>query len=333
MDITGEFRRLVQQQTSKHEAQAGRGEKDTRRRDILPPRRPDFSHPNNVYLSEAYIIAKHLRALHHRIVSLRPSYLNLQSKNRRTSKLSDPERDEIDRSIKTTIRQMLSKIQALSELGEQILENEDNDEPSDAKVLFKRLVGALDPRLAGGKPVASGRDMVAAHQSSVAWWLNVRLQRTNKTHGDMQELYLKQKLERQRGMVSAQTFSRKPAEDHRKREDDPVLSHLSEQELQQLQVENNSLMMEFESAMDKITETQRSLLEISALQTQLANELSAQTQMTERLYSEAVGTVDAVDKGNEFLISARKHQSTARKWVLTVFIVLSLVLLFLDWFD
>ncbi|KAJ1949744.1 hypothetical protein EC988_004647 [Linderina pennispora] len=331
MDITGEFRRLVQQQTAKLEAQAGRSEKDTRRRDILPPRRPDFTRPNNIYLSEAYIIAKHLRALHQRVVSLRPSYLNLQTKSRRTSKLSDPERDEIDRSIKTAIRQMLSKIQALGELGEQTLEAED-DEPSDAKVLFKRLVGALDPRQAGGKPVVSGKDMVAAHQSSVAWWLNVRLQQTNKIHGDMQELYLKQKLERQRGMVSAQSFSKRPASDVRK-EDDPVLSHLSEQELQQLQVENNSLMMEFESAMDKVTETQKSLLEISALQTQLANELSAQTQMTERLYSEAVGTVDAVDKGNEFLISARKHQSTARKWVLTVFIVLSLVLLFLDWFD
>ncbi|KAJ2441715.1 hypothetical protein IWW46_003376, partial [Coemansia sp. RSA 2440] len=72
---------------------------------------------------------------------------------------------------------------------------------------------------------------------------------------------------------------------------------------------------------------------ISALQTQLANELNAQMQQTEILYNEAVGAVDAVEQGNVHLASAHKNQASTRKWVLFIFIMLSVVLLFLDWFD
>ncbi|KAJ1887071.1 hypothetical protein LPJ81_006588, partial [Coemansia sp. IMI 209127] len=273
-------------------------------------------------------------------------------------KLSDPERDEIDRGIKTTIRQMLRKIQSLNELGEHTVEAMPEDESGAVEavnVLFHRLVSALDPRKAGA-PAAleqmqtfGKRDCAAALQSSVVWWLNARLQEANKVHGEMQELYLRQKLERQHSALSQQKQQQKTltesnvspskyavhaADINNKTDDsDEVLKHLSEQELLQLQLENNNLVSEFESALNRIRETQRSIVEISTLQTQLANELNAQMQQTEKLYDEAVGAVDDVSHGNEYLVSARKHQVTARKWVLIIFIVLSLVLLFLDWFD
>ncbi|KAJ2091275.1 hypothetical protein EV179_001259 [Coemansia sp. RSA 487] len=310
---------------------------------------------------------------------MRPAYLNLQRKtNRKTNvgamqlpsasseppsvfaryggmvKLSDPERDEIDRGIKTTIRQMLRKIQSLNELGEHAVEAMPEDDESGAveavNVLFHRLVAALDPRNAGASAsskqvqVFSKRDCMAALQSSVVWWLNSRLQEANQVHGEMQELYLRQKLERQHSVLSQQqqitkssASSLKPAHmanmGTKTDDSDEVLKHLSEQELLQLQLENNNLVTEFESALNRIRETQRSIVEISTLQTQLANELNAQMQQTEKLYDEAVGAVDDVSHGNEYLVSARKHQASARKWVLVIFIVLSLVLLFLDWFD
>ncbi|KAJ2542821.1 hypothetical protein EV175_006026 [Coemansia sp. RSA 1933] len=272
-------------------------------------------------------------------------------------KLSDPERDEIDRGIKTTIRQMLRKIQSLNELGEHTVEAipDDDDENGAAEVvnvLFHRLVAALDPRKAGPSTTSdhmqtfSKRDCAAALQSSVIWWLNSRLQSANQVHGEMQEIYLRQKLERQhnylaehqnitkgKSSVSKSATAYAADIDNKADDSDEVLKHLSEQELLQLQVENNNLVNEFESALSSIRETQRSIVEISTLQTQLANELNAQMQQTERLYEEAVGAVDDVSHGNDYLISARKHQASARKWVLMIFIVLSLVLLFLDWFD
>ncbi|KAJ1718919.1 hypothetical protein LPJ53_006218 [Coemansia erecta] len=256
---------------------------------------------------------------------------------------------------------MLAKIQSLNELAETALENIPKNAREDienAKVLFRRLIGALDPRNADTKHGAassaashpglpmemSRRDVLAAHQSSVIWWLNSLLQKTNKVHAEMQELYLRQKLERQRSLLSQQqqqsgvSATRSTSVPDEKRngrgsDQNEILNHLSPQELKALQTENQNMVLEFESALDQVRETQRSIVEISTLQSQLANELNAQMQQTEQLYNEAVGALDAVDKGNEYLVSARKNQSSSRKWVLVIFIVLSLVLLFLDWFD
>ncbi|KAJ2871876.1 hypothetical protein GGH93_004468 [Coemansia aciculifera] len=360
MDLTSDFKSLVRRHASKQQAQLPVGEKSTERFDVLPPKRANLSQPTgNIFLAEAYIIARHLHALRARIVDIRPAYLNLQTRHKQAVsrpagkqglgrlapvRLTDPERDEIDRGIKTAVRQMLSKIQSLNELGEAELESV--DDTVSASVLLKRLAGALDPRKAGVYGTESGtrpeltplgrRDTLAAHQSSVVWWLNSTLQKTNKVHAEMQELHLRQKLERQRGVLSqarAQPTAPSSSERSDGREKDEVLRHLSEQELQQLQMENKNMVEEFESALDKIRETQRSVLEISTLQTQLATEMDAQMQQTERLYNDAVGALDAVGQGNDYLVSARKHQSSARKWVLIILFVLSLVLLFLDWFD
>ncbi|KAJ2005679.1 hypothetical protein GGI04_002148 [Coemansia thaxteri] len=379
MDLTGDYRKLARLYTGRQQAQLPASEKATERFDVLPPKRVNLSQPlSNVFLAEAYIIAKHLQALQARIVDIRPAYLNLQSHRKQQTlapqhagalttghgqgasrlaplKLTDPERDEIDRSIKTAVRQMLSKIQSLNELGEAELEAIDDTES--AGMLLRRLVGALDPRKAGrgvgvkgGASLGSGdqsealqlgqRDTLAAHQSSVVWWLNSTLQRANKVHAEMQELYLRQKLERQRGALSLAraplpktSNSGRVSAERESSEQDEILRHLSKQELQQLQIENDSMVQEFESALNQIRDTQRSVMEISALQSQLATEMDAQMQQTERLYNEAVGSLDAVGQGNDYLVSARKNQSTARKWVMIILLVLSLVLLFLDWFD
>ncbi|KAJ2747116.1 hypothetical protein GGI20_000821 [Coemansia sp. BCRC 34301] len=362
MDLTNDFKGLVRRHASKQQAQLPTSEKSTERFDVLPPKRANLSQPtDNLFLAEAYIIAKHLHGLRARIVDIRPAYLNLQTRHKQQAlsrhtgaapgrlapvRLSDPERDEIDRSIKTAVKQMLNKIQSLNELGEAKLESVDDTES--ASMLLRRLVGALDPRKAGGHGAAAGarseltplsrRDTLAAHQSSIVWWLNSTLQKANKVHAGMQELYLRQKLERQRSALSqarAQPGSPNSSVKNNSGsgEQDEVLRHLSEQELQQLQMENKNMVQEFESALGKIRETQRSVLEISTLQTQLATEMNVQMQQTERLYNDAVGALDAVGQGNDYLVSARNHQSSARKWVLLILFVLSLVLLFLDWFD
>ncbi|KAJ2381056.1 hypothetical protein GGI05_006108, partial [Coemansia sp. RSA 2603] len=116
MDITSDFRKLARQETTKRQSGLPKGQKDLGRLDILPPRRPDFSHPKgNAFLAEAYIVAKHLQALRVRIVDIRPAYLNLHNRNhtrrigalgtatgsagygrQSSAKLSDPERDDID---------------------------------------------------------------------------------------------------------------------------------------------------------------------------------------------------------------------------------------------
>ncbi|KAJ1813364.1 hypothetical protein LPJ56_003470, partial [Coemansia sp. RSA 2599] len=173
MDVTRDFRKLVTQETARRQKELPKAEKDTGRTDILPPRRPDFTQPTkDAFMAEAYIIAKHLQSLRARIVEIRPAYLNLQSRQHShrpaaslaagdgqrglgrhgTARLSDPERDEIDRGVKLVIRQMLGKIQSLGQLADATLDRiskEENGKADSARVLLKRLAGALDPRNAG----------------------------------------------------------------------------------------------------------------------------------------------------------------------------------------
>ncbi|KAJ2784793.1 hypothetical protein H4R18_000920 [Coemansia javaensis] len=366
MDITSSFRRLVQQQYQEKKQNKSRAALPPARPDILPPRRIDFARPaDNAFLGEAYIIARHLRALRQRIVDVRPAYLALPKGARGAEvaaagvvrvRLSDPERDEIDRGIKTAVREVMAKIQSLGELGEALLDAVPDDDS--ARDLLRRLVGALDPRRAGAngertaaaaagglhEPASrlSKRDAAAALQGSVLWWLNSRLRTTNQIHAEMQEERLRQRLERQRGLLKHQqsSSSSPPPLDSSSNNNnkvtsvrDEVLQSLSEQQLQQLRVENDEMVGEFENALDQIRDTQRSIAEISALQTQLATELHAQMQKTEQIYNEAVGAVDAVGQGNEHLVEARRNKASARKWVMFVFIALSVVLFFLDWFD
>ncbi|KAJ2892832.1 hypothetical protein GGI21_005524, partial [Coemansia aciculifera] len=286
MDLTGDFKSLARRHTGKQQAQLPTSEKSTERFDVLPPKRANLTQPtDNLFLAEAYIIAKHLHGLRARIVDIRPAYLNLQTRHKQASllrhagaaattankqglgrfatvRLSDPERDEIDRGIKAAVKQMLQKIQSLNELGSAELESV--DETESAGVLLRRLVGALDPRKAGGghgaavgtKPDLTPlgrRDTQAAHQSSVVWWLNSTLQKTNKVHAEMQELYLRQKLERQRSVLvqaRSQPTNSTSAEQRANGgngsggggDQDEMLQHLSEQELQQLQAENKNMV-------------------------------------------------------------------------------------------
>ncbi|KAJ1740740.1 hypothetical protein LPJ68_003493 [Coemansia sp. RSA 1086] len=334
MDLTSSYRKLVQRETSNLKSS---NEKPSARKDLFPPKRIDFTQPNNAFLSEAYIIAKHLRSLHQRILEIRPAYLNLpqntylRGRPSRSLKLSDPERDEIDHSIKATVQRMLSQIRQLNELGESLVEDMEDDESP--KQLLQRFVGALDPRKAGNKanPMhMSKRNVAAAVHSSVVWWLNAQLRNANQTHAKMQELYLRQKLERQQSRLQQPLPPKSEPQDDVA---DELLQSLSPQQLQQLQQENKSMENEFSNMLDSIRDTQRSVAEISALQIQLSNELSSQMQQTEQLYNEAVGAVELVEKGNESLVSAHKNQASTRKWVLFIFIMLSFVLLFLDWYD
>ena len=130
-------------------------------------------------------------------------------------------------------------------------------------------------------------------------------------------------------------------------------STLSPQQLQVLEEENNSMLEGFERTLDQIKYTppaqeprykvkwirltfcvcrgtEKALLEISALQTELMTQLSSQASLTDRLYDDALETTDSVEKGNKQLVRARKRHKSTTKFVLVFLLVMTLLLLFLD---
>lgn len=77
--------------------------------------------------------------------------------------------------------------------------------------------------------------------------------------------------------------------------------------------------------------TEKALLEISELQNELLTQLTSQASLTDRLYDDALETTESVEKGNKQLIQARKRHKSTTRFVLVFLLVMTLLLLFLDY--
>jgi syntaxin 18 len=172
--------------------------------------------------------------------------------------------------------------------------------------------------------------LIKAHRSSVLWTLNDRLAKTSASLTDLQEERSRRREERNKslggqaaketswfeGITSGLTGQNgnemsKPIIPS----DEPSIeSQLSPVQLQALESENSALLENMESTLSSVLSAERSLLEISSLQTELVKNLVQQTEITDRLYEEAVGS----EEGRMFLL---------------IFLLgASLALLFLDWY-
>jgi syntaxin 18 len=88
-----------------------------------------------------------------------------------------------------------------------------------------------------------------------------------------------------------------------------------------------------ESTLSSVLEAEKSLLEVSTLQTELIKNLAQQTELTDRLYEEAVGSVGEMGKANVQLKEAKRRGEEGRLFLLIFLIGASMALLFLDWYS
>ena len=116
-------------------------------------------------------------------------------------------------------------------------------------------------------------------------------------------------------------------------EADDVEPDLTPAQIQQFQLENNALLDHMSSTLSSVLAAEKSLLEVSALQTELVSHLVQQTEMTDRLYDEAVGSVADVKGANVQLKRAAERGREGRMFLLIFLIGASLGLLFLDWYS
>ena len=200
--------------------------------------------------------------------------------------------------------------------------------------------------------------LITAHRSSVLWTLNDMMARLVSTMANLQEERHKRREERSRTLggqasTEAARFAASssksasssnplfplPSRPEPKLQDGvipsdepPIEEQLSPEQIQQFASENNALLEHMESRLTSVLAAEKSLLEISAMQTELVRHLASQTEMTERLYDEAVGSVAEVGKAKEQLKQARKRGEEGRLFLLIFLLGASMALLFLDWY-
>lgn len=115
-------------------------------------------------------------------------------------------------------------------------------------------------------------------------------------------------------------------------DDDPssIEGVLSAAQIQQFEAEESLLLKSTQGDLASLKLAESSLLEIAALQGQLALHLSQQGELTEKLWEEAVGVTGKVEEGNVQLKKARERNRESRVWILIFLMVASGTLVFLD---
>ena len=105
-------------------------------------------------------------------------------------------------------------------------------------------------------------------------------------------------------------------------QDAAIRAQLTPEQLQLFEEENLSLINHYNDMLSKVTQAEKSVLEIADLQTQLIGELARQGDMLEQMVDEAQGTDENVRKGNKELKKASERGSTA-KWFFWASVYLS----------
>ncbi|KAI1775739.1 hypothetical protein F4818DRAFT_414811 [Hypoxylon cercidicola] len=300
------------------------------------------------FLKEAYRINSHITSLHADLRNIRQSYLSTaqprktlirSAQNDRQSRpLSDREREEIDanakkllRELNTSIRRLADVEQARSEIESRVIQKK-----------FARGLGALGAWAAGGTQTSKSPEYIAAeeransistHRDSVLWLLRHRLQECVKTQQDMMEIRLMREMEKNRSVLAK---SRRPdvpmgvlgnmheagSPVELKRAGQALLPDdtrspssavdLTEEQIQMFEKDNQDMLKYYESTLDQVRTAEKSLLEISELQTQLIDTLTTQSAGIEQLVADSEKTTENIGGGNRQLKQATQKSSPAK---------------------
>ncbi|KAL4449036.1 hypothetical protein ABPG77_007753 [Micractinium sp. CCAP 211/92] len=102
---------------------------------------------------------------------------------------------------------------------------------------------------------------------------------------------------------------------------------------QQIQAENAALQQELMGMNDQVQHAERTVREIATLNQMFSAAITQQSEQIEQLYAEAVAATTNISRANVQLGKAVRTNRSARKYLLVFFLVASLGMLFLDWWN
>ncbi|PPQ69554.1 hypothetical protein CVT26_001556 [Gymnopilus dilepis] len=206
VEITNEFRRLVEEQ------EAAIPEAKRRKANRSRPTSNALS-LDSTYIAEAYNILKHINTLTGMLFSIRTAYLNIDSRHSPLSRqgnrnidfsedasswantrhLTNEERDQIDLQARVILKRCSDRVkemEAIEKRRAELVASKTNP-----------LARLLPARLRQDESTLSS-DVIAAHHSSITWYLSRRLTEASQMQKELQEERIKRQLERTRSLAS-----------------------------------------------------------------------------------------------------------------------------------
>ncbi|EMD85359.1 hypothetical protein COCC4DRAFT_179573 [Bipolaris maydis ATCC 48331] len=261
--------------------------------------------------------------------------------------LSDAQRNEIDLQAKQSIRQLNDAIKTLG-VAEQARQAAQSQVA--LKKRAKQGLGALGRWAAGGAITAKSPEeeieeakanTIKAHRESIIWSLQKQLEECGQFQSNMMEIRLTREVEKSKSVLHKTRITAPvmadydPAKGGQGAEADyrgtasysadegstVIENQLDPEQLQLFAQENQDMLKQYEDQLDKIRATEKSLTEISELQSTLASNLSMQAAHIDQLVEDSLNTQENVGSGNKELKRATERGSTAQKvfWATSVF--------------
>ncbi|KAK0388554.1 hypothetical protein NLU13_4797 [Sarocladium strictum] len=288
------------------------------------------------FVKEAYRINSRISSLHQELKDVRRAYLSAtqprRTHNRNASNqpraLTDREREEIDANAKSMLRELNSSIGILEDA-------ETLRRKTETELILKKHssgLGVLGAWASGGAVGKKSVDQLnaeaqaeqtAGHRDGVLWYLRKQLESCLRTQQDMMETRLSREYELSRSMLSqagpslADFAEFKPmshvSSDSREQDNSSAIDQgLSAEQIQMFEEGNQDMMTHFDSALDKVKGVEKSLREISELQSLLVTNLATQSAHIEQLVADSEFTTENVGGGNKELTKATQRPSAAR---------------------
>lgn len=258
--------------------------------------------------------------------------------------LTDRQRDQIDAESKQLLRDVNTAIQNLSE-AERL-----RQKARSTLAQRKRATGpfgglrvwAAGRSDTGKTPLEELEDaqagMLSAHHESMLWYLRRQLEDCSELQMTMMEIRLTWEMERSKSRLygahasttfapmaggstlempsgdvgSAQSGLRDGISDVASVENVTSEFQLSHEQQQLLAEENQDMLKHYEDTLDQVRTAERSLINISELQTTLANNLAVQAAHVDQLVADTLTTTENVGGGNKQLKRAAERKSTAK---------------------
>ncbi|KAK3672063.1 hypothetical protein LTR78_008033 [Recurvomyces mirabilis] len=257
--------------------------------------------------------------------------------------LTNGERDAVDAQSKQLLRQLNGGIQALKQAEDVRLQT------ADSVALSKRAkggLGAIGRWVAGGAVTAKSpeeeteeaeRKMIAKYRESVITYLQRRLEQAGGVQAEMMEVRLSREVEKSKSVLYKSRMGDSipyahdedgtavPTSPKRKRQstgfstdydgdrstsDQPPA--LSQEQLQLFDSENREMLKHYSTQLNQISQAEKSILEISELQSTLVSNLQVQSEHIDQLVQDSYMTSENLGKGNKELKRASERRSTAQ---------------------
>ncbi|KAF7923420.1 uncharacterized protein EAE97_010858 [Botrytis byssoidea] len=298
------------------------------------------------FLKEAYRINSHIASLNSYLKDIRQSYLsttapparrtNISSKTKQRRHLTDRQREEIDAETKKLLRELNFNIKSMDE-AEGIRHT---TETLIIQSKYARALGRFGNWAAGGGEQSKSLEQqleeaklnaIKMHRDNIIWYLRQKLSECGKLQASMMEIRIMREVERNKSNLaksrammpdlgnlgdSSSTKFTSSGDVHLEvqspSQTQPSDDQLSSEQLQMLAEENHDMVKHYQSTLDQVKTAEKSLIEISELQTQLLNSVASQAEQIEILAEQSYQTTENVGGGNKELKRATERKSTAK---------------------